>query len=111
MATVTSSRVLLPVGLLAPDPAVETYRVQPGGATEVALHGDDPIRIIDRHGGQVAELSGELEAVGLEEARLFGPDSPAGSDVRADRRPRHGPDRRRSRRPDRRRRARPRASC
>ena len=82
MATVTSSRVLLPVGLLAPDPAVETYRVQPGGATEVALHGDDTIRIIDRHGGQIAELSGELEAVGLEQARLFGPDSPAGSDVR-----------------------------
>ncbi len=81
MATLTPARALLASGLLARDPALETYRVQPGGATEVALHGDDKIRIIDRHGGQIAELSGELEAVGLRDARLFGPDSPAGSDV------------------------------
>jgi len=73
---------LLVGGLLAPDPALETYRVKPDGATQIALAGDDRLRIIDRHGGQTAELSGGLEALGLEgDARLFGPDSVAGSDV------------------------------
>jgi aminomethyltransferase len=76
-----TSGVLLPGGLLAPDPALETYRVPPGGATEVRLAGDDRIRIVDRHGGQVAELSGGLEAVGLTDARLFGSDSAPGSEV------------------------------
>jgi aminomethyltransferase len=73
--------VLLPGGLLAPDPALETYRVKPGGATELKLAGDDRVRIVDRHGGQVAHVSGGLEAVGLTDARLFGPDSRPGSDV------------------------------
>jgi aminomethyltransferase len=73
---------LLVGGLLAPDPALETYRVRPDGATQITLAGDDSVRIIDRHGGQTAELSGGLEAFGLEnEARLFGPDSAAGSEV------------------------------
>jgi aminomethyltransferase len=80
-------------GLLAPDPALETYRVPPGGATEIRLGGDDQLRIVDRHGGQVAVLSGGLEAVGLKAANgdgstlLFGPDTRPGSDVelRADR--------------------------
>ena len=53
-----ATTVLLPGGLLAPDPSRETYPVSPGGATEVRLAGDDRIRIIDRHGGQVAMLSG-----------------------------------------------------
>ncbi len=73
--------VLLPGGLLAPDPALESYRVNPGGATEVKLAGDDRLRIVDRHGGQVAHVSGDLDAVGLTDARLFGPDSRPGSDV------------------------------
>ncbi len=78
---------LLVSGLLAPDPALETYRVRPGGATEVSLGGDDSVRIVDRHGGQVAVLSGGLEAVGLtpdassSTARLFGPDSSPGEEV------------------------------
>ena len=82
-----ATTVLLPGGLLAPDPSRETYPVSPGGATEVRLAGDDRIRIIDRHGGQVAMLSGGLEAVGLrpdsqsEAARLFGPDSSPGEQV------------------------------
>ena len=44
-------------GLRVVDPELETYRVRPGGATVVALHGDDRLRIVDRHGGQVAELT------------------------------------------------------
>jgi hypothetical protein len=76
-----SSGVLLPGGLLAPDPALETYRVQPGGATEVRLGGDDRLRIVDRHGGQEAVLTGALEAVGLKDGRLFGPESRPGSEV------------------------------
>ena len=81
MAILSPARSLLPGGLLAPDPALEIYRVRPGGATQVALCGDDTIRIIDRHGGQIAELSGGLEALGLKDGRLFGADSPPGSDV------------------------------
>jgi aminomethyltransferase len=68
-------------GLLAPDPALETYRVLPGGATEIRLTGDDRLKIVDRHGGQVAVVTGGLEAVGLTDGRLFGPQSRAGSDV------------------------------
>ena len=51
------------------------------------LAGDDRIRIIDRHGGQVAVLSGGLEAVGLKQdsasstVTLFGPDSTPGEEV------------------------------
>ncbi len=81
MATITPARRDLVGGLLARDPALETYRVPPGGATEFSLHGDDRIRIIDRYGGQVAHLSGGLDAVGLKEERLFGPDSAAGSEA------------------------------
>ena len=40
-------------GLVAPDAARETYRVPPGGATEVSLAGDDRLRIVDRHGGRI----------------------------------------------------------
>ncbi len=94
---------LAPSGLLVVDRAVERYPVRPGGATTVALHGDDELSIIDRHGGQVAELtvvgaplgpppdadatvlrSGALTVPGIrpDEARcvrLFGPDSAPGS--------------------------------
>jgi len=82
-----TTAVLLPGGLLAPDPGRETYRVAPDGATEVRLAGDDRIRIIDRHGGQVAMLSGGLEAVGLREDRgagsvmVFGPHSSPGEQI------------------------------
>lgn len=80
-------------GLLAPDPARETYRVPPGGATEISLAADDHVRIIDRHGGQVALVTGGLDAVGLKAdragadgnggagARLFGPESAPGGEV------------------------------
>jgi glycine cleavage system T protein (aminomethyltransferase) len=79
-------------GLRPREPGVEFYRVAPGGATEVAIEGDDRVRVIDRHGGQTAELTargGEgLSALGLgaETARnggltVFGRDSRPGSDI------------------------------
>jgi aminomethyltransferase len=105
MATLTAPARPLLGGLLIPDPGLETYRVAPGRAAAVKLSGDDRIRIIDRHGGQVAELAAlgvdgadDLAALGLRadaeaslltaftnrEARcirLFGPDSAPGSEV------------------------------
>ncbi|HET9718666.1 MAG TPA: DUF1989 domain-containing protein [Solirubrobacteraceae bacterium] len=81
MATITPARREVVGGLLARDPALETYRVPPGGATEISLHGDDRIRIIDRHGGQIAQLSGDLAAVGLKESRLFDADSAPGTRI------------------------------
>ncbi len=86
MATVTQEAPLVS-GLLVRDPACETYRVAPGGATAVRLAGDDRVTIIDRHGGQVAMLSGGLGAVGLKEdpcsttVRLFGPESGPGESI------------------------------
>ena len=79
-------------GLRPTEPGLEFYRVPPGGATEVAIRGDDRIRVIDRHGGQTAELNargGEgLNALGLqrEAARnggltLFGRESEPGSEI------------------------------
>ncbi len=57
-------------GLRPTEPELEFYRVAPGGATEVAIRGDDRVRLIDRHGGQTAEVTargGEgLAALGLE---------------------------------------------
>ena len=80
-------------------------RSGPGGVTVVALGGDDELRIIDRYGGQVAELTAVgaplgpppdadatvLRARGVPVAgldpsearcvRLFGPDSAPGSEL------------------------------
>jgi aminomethyltransferase len=65
-------------GLLAPDPGLETYRVEPAGAAVVSVAGDDRIRIVDRHGGQVAELTA-LSAQGNEDLGSVGlrADAPA----------------------------------
>ena len=57
MATLTTDPLLLPTGLLAVDPALERYVVRPGGATVIGLAGDDRVRIVDRCGGQLAELT------------------------------------------------------
>src|SRR3984885_6184191 len=92
MATTTAPEPpVLVNGLRPTEPGLEFYRVAPGGATEVALHGDDRVRLIDRHGGQTAELSagdGEgLNALGLKTdakatgATLFGRDSRPGSEL------------------------------
>jgi aminomethyltransferase len=109
MATVTAPGLL--GSLLEVDRALETYPVRPGGATVVELAGDDRVRITDRHGGQVAELTAfgapfgppvDAEATVLRAdtgglasalaarghqvadarcARLFGPESAPGSQV------------------------------
>jgi len=78
-------------GLRPAEPGLEFYRVAPGGATEVAIRGDDRVRVIDRHGGQTAELTanggGGLAALGLHAdakfagTTVFGRDSRPGSDI------------------------------
>ena len=57
MATLTPSAPLLTGGLRPRDPALETYLVRPSGATVIAVQGDDRVRIVDRYGGQVAEVT------------------------------------------------------
>jgi glycine cleavage system T protein (aminomethyltransferase) len=73
---------LAPSGLLVVDRAIERYPVRPGGVTVVNLVGDDELRIIDRYGGQVAELTVTGAGFGTGEPRaerLFGPESAPGS--------------------------------
>ena len=72
---------LAPSGLLVVDRSIERYPVRPGGVTVVKLVGDDELRIIDRHGGQVAEMTvtGAGWAGEPRTERLFGPDSAPGS--------------------------------
>jgi aminomethyltransferase len=65
----------LPGGLLPEDPFLETYIVRPGGATVVDLGPDERLTVIDRDGGQVAEVT----AIGHE-----GRDAAAALGVRAD---------------------------
>jgi aminomethyltransferase len=48
---------LLPDGLRRPDPALETFPVRAGGLTVIELDGEDRVRIVDPHGGQVAEVT------------------------------------------------------
>ncbi len=57
MAIDTSRPRLLLPGLLPPDPFLERYWVRPGGATVLALEPDDRITLIDRDGGQTAEVT------------------------------------------------------
>jgi aminomethyltransferase len=71
MAILSPAAPLLPGGLLAPDPALETYMVRPGGVTVVTVWGDDRVRIVDRFGGQVAELT-VLDGQGRERAGAIG---------------------------------------
>ena len=78
-------------GLRPTEPGLEFYRVAPGGATEVPIRGDDLVRLIDRHGGQTAEVTargGEgLSALGLGGetknggVTVFGRDSRPGSEL------------------------------
>ncbi len=108
-------------GLRPTEPGLEFYRVAPGGATEVAIRGDDRVRLIDRHGGQTAEITarggGGLAALGLDRdtnnggLTLFGPDSRPGSEIEIHGAGRHHAHRQSPGRPDRRRRPRRPRSC
>ena len=85
---------LLTPGLKPPDPTFESWWVRPGGATRVRVGPDDRLTVIDRDGGQPAELvvfgpdpealgvRPEAPATALPDARairLFGPDGPPGA--------------------------------
>ena len=63
-------KLILP-GLLPPDPQLETYLVRPGGATVVPLGPDDRLTVVDRDGGQPAEVT-VLTAEGDEDAAAIG---------------------------------------
>jgi aminomethyltransferase len=65
-------------GLLPEDPFLETYLVRPGGATVLALGADERLTVVDRDGGQVAEVT-VLSASGREDCAAIGaaPDGPA----------------------------------
>ena len=73
----TRPKLLLP-GLRPPDPALELYRVRPGGATVLALNPSDRFTVIDRDGGQVAEVTA-LSPDGLDASDAIGTrgDAPA----------------------------------
>ena len=53
------------------DPFLETYLVRPGGATVFGLMPDERVTVIDREGGQVAELT-VLAADGRDDANALG---------------------------------------
>ena len=55
-------------GLLAPDPARETYRVPPGGATEIRLSGDDTLQKSKPEHDQMREDIAKLRAMGPHDA-------------------------------------------
>jgi aminomethyltransferase len=78
MAMLASLPPALLGGLLVPDPGLETYPVRPGGATVLALLAEDRVRVVDRHGGQVAELTA-MTAEGAHDASALGvhADAPA----------------------------------
>lgn len=73
----TRPKLLLP-GLRPPDPSLERYWVRPGGATVVALEPGDRFTVIDRDGGQTAEVTA-LTPDGLEASDAIGAraDAPA----------------------------------
>ena len=65
-------------GLLPEDPFLETYLVRPGGATVFALAPDERVTVVDKDGGQVAEIT-VLDASGRDDASALGAiaDAPA----------------------------------
>jgi aminomethyltransferase len=65
-------------GLLPEDPFLETFLVRPGGATVFALAPDERMTVVDRDGGQVAEVTA-LGADGRDDAAALGAraDAPA----------------------------------
>jgi aminomethyltransferase len=71
MATLAPALGNLVGGLLPSDPALETYFVRPDGVSVIAVEGDDRVRIVDRHGGQTAEVTA-LGAGGVDELAALG---------------------------------------
>jgi aminomethyltransferase len=78
MAISTGRRATTANGLLPSDPFLETYWVRAGGATVIALDGDDRLTIRDPDGGQVAEVTA-LAPDGRDDAAAIGAsaDAPA----------------------------------
>ena len=78
MAISSGRRSLTVPGLLPEDPFLERYWVRPGGATVLALEGDDRVTIRDPDGGQVAEVTA-LAPDGSDDAAALGAraDAPA----------------------------------
>jgi len=72
VATLIDSPPRLTGGLRAADPQLELYPVRPGGVSALGLEEGDRVTIIDRHGGQIAEVTAlnaqsgdDAEALGL----------------------------------------------
>jgi len=65
-------------GLKPEDPFLETYLVRPGGATVFALAPDERMTVVDKDGGQVAEVTA-LDPDGRDDAAALGAtaDAPA----------------------------------
>jgi aminomethyltransferase len=78
MAAPAEPSALLQTGLKPVDRSFESHWVRPGAATAVRLHPDDRLTVVNRDGGQVAELT-VLDAEGGEDAAAIG----AGSDGEA----------------------------
>jgi aminomethyltransferase len=79
MSVQARPKLILP-GLLPADPFLETYLVRPGGATVVWLQPDDRLTVIDRDGGQLAELS-VLAPDGRDDAPALGANAEAPATV------------------------------
>ena len=78
MAIGQDTGFVLPGGLLPEDPFVETYVVKPSGATVFDVSPDERVRVIDREGGQPAEVT-VLDRDGRSDAAAIGAraDAPA----------------------------------
>ncbi len=65
-------------GLIPEDPFLETYLVRPGGATVFALASGERMNVVDKDGGQVAEVT-VLDSSGRDDAAALGAsaDAPA----------------------------------
>jgi aminomethyltransferase len=65
-------------GLLPEDPFLETYLVRPGGATLLVLAPDERLTVVDKDGGQTAEVT-VLDGSGADDAAALGTsaDAPA----------------------------------
>ena len=67
-------------GLLPEDPFLETYLVRPGGATVFALGPDERMAVVDKDGGQIAEVT-VLDSAGRDDAAALGANADAPATV------------------------------